>query len=396
MTVTSSPRQLKLALFGLGRLGAIRARILASQQPLIDFIAACDTKPGAAEWAVANLPPSVRFYDDPEDCMRHSGAEAILISTATATHAPLICLGLDLGLHVMCEKPIAVDVLTTQEVVQKAKSNPQLKFLVPFTRRYDDSYRAAKLLAEKGSLGEVHAVETHCIDKQDPTGNNLFLVISGGIFVDMGIHDIDVGRYFLDVKSGLTNPKRQVNRVVAMGQQVVYGDLAEYGDADNGWGLVEFANGKIMTTHLGRTTTNGYEAGTRVHGTKGHALIGANSTINRVEIRDQYGVRNASAPDAFSLYDKTFINDLDEFARAVLYDAPMSCTPEDAFEAAKIVIALQHSFRTGQPVYFSEDGLPLLETTKANGETNGTANGLVTYTANESANGGHSTGLKAI
>lgn len=98
MTVTTSPRRLKLALFGLGRLGAIRARILAYQQPLIDFVAACDTKPGAAEWAATNLPPSVRFYDDPEDCMRHSGAEAILISTATATHAPLICLGLDLGL----------------------------------------------------------------------------------------------------------------------------------------------------------------------------------------------------------------------------------------------------------------------------------------------------------
>lgn len=197
---------------------------------------------------------------------------------------------------------------------------------------------------------------------------------------------IDVGRYFLDVKLGLTNPKKQVNRVVAMGQQVIYGDLAKYGDADNGWGLVEFANGKIMTTHLGRTTTNGYEAGTRVHGTKGHTLIGANSTINRVEIRDQYGVRTASAPDAFTLYDKTFINDLDEFARAVLYDAPMSCTPEDAFEAAKIVTALQQSFRTGQPVYFSEEGLPLLETPMASGEMNGAANGVATYATSESAN----------
>jgi hypothetical protein len=96
--MTSEPRRLKLALIGLGRLGAIRARILAFQQPHIEFVAACDTKPGADKWAAANLPASVKFFADPEECMRNSGAEAVLISTATATHAPLICLALDLDL----------------------------------------------------------------------------------------------------------------------------------------------------------------------------------------------------------------------------------------------------------------------------------------------------------
>lgn len=149
--MATQPR-LKMALIGLGRLGAIRARILAFQQPRIELVAACDTKEGSDKWVVANLPPSVKYYADPEDCMRNSGAEAVLISTATATHAPLICQGLDLGLvslvagrvselkltdfqHVMCEKPIAVDVLTTEEVLAKANSNPHLKFLVPFCRR---------------------------------------------------------------------------------------------------------------------------------------------------------------------------------------------------------------------------------------------------------------------
>lgn len=151
--MATQPR-LKLALIGLGRLGAIRARILAFQQPRIELVAACDTKPGCDKWVAENLPPSVKYYADPEDCMRNSGAEAVLISTATATHAPLICLGLDLGLvssahgrwmwgvlrlisvqHVMCEKPISVDVITTEEVLAKAKSKPHLKFLVPFCRR---------------------------------------------------------------------------------------------------------------------------------------------------------------------------------------------------------------------------------------------------------------------
>ena len=168
-----------------------------------------------------------------------------------------------------------------------------------------------------------------------------------------------------------------------MGQQVIYSDLAKYGDADNGWGLVEFSNGKILTTHLGRTTTNGYEAGTRVHGTKGHTLIGANSTINRVEVRDTYGVRTASAPDAFTLYDKTFVNDLAEFANGILDGTPLSCTPEDAFEAAKIVTALQHSFRTGLPVYFDEEGLPIMEVVNSGNSVKALASEVV----NEKTNG---------
>lgn len=172
---------------------------------------------------------------------------------------------------------------------------------------------------------------------------------------------IDIGRYFLDVEKGIDNPKKQVNRVVAMGQQAVYGDLAKFGDADNAWGLVEFANGKVLHTRLSRTITNGFEAATRVCGTKGHSVINGNSTLNRVEIRDAYGVRTASTPDAFALYDKTFISDIAEFAAAVLDGNLLSCSPNDAFEAGKIACALQHSFRIGAPVYFDDLGVPIMK-----------------------------------
>jgi predicted dehydrogenase len=130
-----SGERVKMALFGLGRLGAIRAKIIAFQQPRIELVAVCDTKPGTDVWAAENLPPNVKHFTDPEDCMKNSGAEAVLISTATATHAPLILQALDLGLHVMCEKPVSTDILATQEVIEKAASRPDQKFLVPFTRR---------------------------------------------------------------------------------------------------------------------------------------------------------------------------------------------------------------------------------------------------------------------
>lgn len=189
--MASVPR-LKLSIFGLGRLGVIRAKILAYQQPLVELVAVCDTKPGTDAWAAQNLPSSVRHFTDPEDCLKLSGAQAVLICTATATHAPLIVRALDLGLHVMCEKPISVDIATTAAVIEKAQSRPDLKFLVPFTRRCksfstkevlsyqyknkadcvqdERSYREAKSLVESGELGEVHAVKTWMSDVQDPAG----------------------------------------------------------------------------------------------------------------------------------------------------------------------------------------------------------------------------------
>lgn len=132
--MSTIPR-LKIALFGLGRLGVLRAKILAYQQPLIELVAVCDTKPGTDVWATQNLPPTVTHFTDPEECLKQSGAQAVLICTATATHAPLIMQAIDLGLHVMCEKPISVDIVTSAAVIEKVTARPDLKFLVPFTRR---------------------------------------------------------------------------------------------------------------------------------------------------------------------------------------------------------------------------------------------------------------------
>lgn len=97
MSSNASPK-LKLALFGLGRLGAIRANILVNLSPRIQLIAASDPKPGADEWARNHLPESVKFFPDPVECLEKSGAQAVLISTATATHADLVLRALDLGL----------------------------------------------------------------------------------------------------------------------------------------------------------------------------------------------------------------------------------------------------------------------------------------------------------
>ncbi|KAF7670689.1 hypothetical protein GT037_011140 [Alternaria burnsii] len=236
----------------------------------------------------------------------------------------------------MCEKPNSVDVITAATVIEKAQSRPDLKFLVPFTRRYDKSYCEAKDLIESGELGEIHAVETWMSDVQDPAGHFVaFAAHSCGIFLDMGIY----------------------HRVTAIGQRAVYTDLAAFGDADNAWGFVEFTNGKVWTTHLARTATNGLEDSTRVCGTKGHSIV---SSASIVEIRDKHGVRKQTVPDAFKLFPQTYETNITGFTNAILFDNPLTSLAEDAVEAGKICTALQHSYRAGQSVYFNDEGFPIL------------------------------------
>lgn len=273
----------------------------------------------------------------------------------------------------------------------------------------DDNFRAAKRLVDNGSLGDIHAVETSSQDKQDASGMLASSdLLQTGLTFSRVLHrflsairwhfcrygsprclypphasyhladrmQIDVGRFYLNPTAGLTNPKKQVNRVIAMGQRTLYGALAEFEDYDNAWGIVEFANGKILTSHVGRTTSHGHEGSTRILGTKGHSLIDGVATQFQVELRDEHGVRRTVPPDAFQLYDRSFPNDLSEFAHAVLDGTALSCCPDDAFEAAKITIALQHSMRIGEAVYFDDEGLPIL-TSKANkiSALNGGVNG---------------------
>lgn len=97
-------------------------------------------------------------------------------------------------------------------------------------------------------------------------------------------------------------------------------------------------------------------------------MINGNSAVNSIEIRDTHGVRTATTPDAFVLYDKSFINDLAQFSAAILDNEPLTCSPEDAYEAAKIATALQYSFRNGVPVYFDSNRLPIMNAAKTKGQ----------------------------
>ncbi|KAE8540868.1 hypothetical protein D1P53_002220 [Cryptococcus gattii VGV] len=350
-------RKLKVAIVGLGRMGSIHATNFAYFVPRAEVVAVCDVRDESLQWAKENLPPTVKGYKDVEEMFKTSGAEATLIVTETSRHAPLAELAMSYGLHVLLEKPISVDVETSRRVVETAKKYPKLKTMVAFVRRFDDSNRELKALIDSGKMGKLHTLRSGSNDPYDESGFFVkFSATSGGLFTDVGVHDIDQARWMCGVPNGCPNPKQEVSRVFAIGQAVQHPELAQLGDADNGFGIVEFTNGVNAIIHLGRIARNGHECYLEVYGTESRVNVNNDAQANKLEIRDLHGVRKESHQTHFARFKEAFVKELQDFTACVLDDQPLPVNLQDALEASKIAYALTLSFRKGVPVFFDQQG----------------------------------------
>src|SRR5205085_12133087 len=166
--------------------------------------------------------------------------------------------------------------------------------------------------------------------------------LSGGIFLDMSVHDIAAARGFLGGPAPV--------RVYATGTVALHEGLKAVGDLDNGVALCEFAGGKVACFQASRTMAHGHETVTEVLGTAGRLTIGANPRMTRVDIADAHGVRNECTPTFYERFEQAFVTELDTFVTAVLEDRPLPLTLGDATEATRIAIAIQASIRTRRSV----------------------------------------------
>ncbi|KAE8540569.1 hypothetical protein D1P53_003520 [Cryptococcus gattii VGV] len=362
--IPSFNRKARIGVMGVGRMGKRHAMNISQFAPRAELVAVSDPYPEALEWAKANLPSTVKTYGSSEELINDPDVEGILIATETAYHAEYAIKVIEAGKHALIEKPISIDIELTKPVVAAAKKRPDLKVMVAFSRRFDASYQEAAKRIENGQLGPAYLIKSCTNDLYDTTGYFLnYAKKSGGIFMDCGIHDIDIGRYLLNVGNTdkLKNPAKQVTKVFATGLNTVYPELAELGDCDNALGVIEFENGSKMDIHLSRTSIHGHDVVCEVFGTKGKFVINAVPNISRVEIRDEHGVRTESHPSYYERFFEAFKTEVQTFSNCILDDTPVPTPPQDALEAAQIATALTHSFRTGNPVYFDDNGEPILK-----------------------------------
>src|SRR4030095_15858644 len=253
-----------------------------------ELVAACSPVAEELAWACDSLGVAHAF-DSVEPMLAHPGLDAVFLVTPTTFHADQIIAALKAGKHVFSEKPLALDLANCMRVEQEAARHPKLKVLIGFIRRFDPHYRDAHAKIREGAIGRPFLVRSQCADQNDPDGFFVpFAATSGGILLDMSVHDIDGARWLLGAGTA--------SRVYATGTIAIHDGLAACNDVDNAVAIIEFEGGSVATLYASRTFAHGHESMTEIVGTAGRLTVGANPRLNRVEISDAHGVRNECTP----------------------------------------------------------------------------------------------------
>ncbi len=335
-------RALRIAVAGLGRLGRRHAEIFRYRLRGVELVAAASPSAEERAWATQALSvPNV--VADYAGLLALPDVDAVALVTPTSLHADQVIAALDAGKHVFCEKPLALDVADCLRVEKAAASHPAQRLLVGFVRRFDPSYNAAMQKIRDGAIGTPFLVRSQTLDKHDPSGFFVrFAPTSGGIFLDMGIHDIDCARFLLG------DPRAR--RVHASGVIAVHAGLAECGDVDNGVATIEFDGGKLAVIYVSRTLAYGMEAITEVFGSAGRLTIGAGAKLGGLDLADAHGARSEGLPTFWERFEDAFVVEAQAFVDAVRDDAPLPLTLADATENTRIARAITDAFRAGKPV----------------------------------------------
>ncbi|MCX7027732.1 MAG: Gfo/Idh/MocA family oxidoreductase [Spirochaetes bacterium] len=331
-------KKLRLGIAGLGRLGRRHAENLAWRVPGANLVAACSVLPEELEWAQRELQVP-QTYGDYTRMLAEAEIDAVFIASSSSVHADQIISGLDRGLHVFSEKPMGISIDECLAIEEAVAAHPDKVFMVGFVRRFDPSYRSAKKMIEAGAIGIPFLVRSQTVDLDEYAPFQVkFVPTSGGIFLDMNIHDIDIARWYLS---------DEVRSVYAIGGSYVHSEFAEAKDADNTCALLKFATGKMAVLSVSRTAFHGHDTHTEITGSKGIIKIGMTPTRNRVELFDALGAHVECVKDFYDRFSEGFLAEAREFVECALTGKTPDMEARDGTAATRVGFALTRSFHEG-------------------------------------------------
>jgi myo-inositol 2-dehydrogenase/D-chiro-inositol 1-dehydrogenase len=333
---------LNVGVIGAGRIGKIHVDNLRGIPQLrvksVSDVAIEHLESWAKEKQIEVL--TTNIYDilnDPE-------INAVFICSPTNTHAMLIKEAAAAGKHIFCEKPVSFSVEETKEaldVVEKAG----VKLQVGFNRRFDPNFRKIRQLVQEGQIGNPQILRITSRDPEPPSVD--YIRSSGGLFMDMTIHDFDMARYIMD---------SEVVEVFANGTVLVDPAIGKAGDIDTAVITLKFANGALGVIENSRRAAYGYDQRLEIFGDKG----AAHADNNRASTVELFTAEHVSKdkPLYFFLerYTQAYIDEVKEFAAAIFENRPVICSGFDGIQAERIAKAARQSHETGVPVKLEQVG----------------------------------------
>lgn len=333
---------LKVGIIGAGRIGRVHADTLVTRVPSAEVVAIADIYEASAQSAAEqfNIPD---YSINPSELIRSSQIDAIVICSSTDTHTQFIIESAMAGKQIFCEKPIAHDLAEIDGALQIVKDEG-VKLQIGFNRRFDTNHVRLKEAIENGEIGVPHMLN---IISRDPAPPPIeYIKVSGGLMMDMMIHDFDMCRFLLG----------EVEEVYAMADVKVDPAIGEAGDIDTAKVMLRFANGVIGTIENSRQAVYGYDQRVEVFGSGGNATT-ENWFANQVTISDRTSVRRDKPMHFFmDRYIDSYANEMIAFVDAIENDKPVPVVGYDGRVPVVMAKAGMLSVKENRPVKLSEIG----------------------------------------
>ena len=334
-------KRLQIGIIGAGRIGKVHAESLAFRIPDAAPAAIADTNRDAAR-EVAERCRIPRVVTESKEILSDPTIDAVLICSPTETHANLIVEAARAGKHIFCEKPIDHSLSNIDRALQEVKK-AGVKLQVGFNRRFDANFVRVREAIVRGEIGTAHLM--HIVSRDPGPPPISYIRTSGGIFLDMTIHDFDMARFLVG---------DEVESIYAIGGVRVDPEIGKAGDLDTVVIVLQFKNGVIGTIDNSRKAAYGYDQRVEILGSKG-AIATGNCYPNQAILSTASAIQRDLPLNFFmDRYTESFISELQAFVRAVALNEPVPVNGLDGRVAVVMGLAARKSYDERRPVQLEE------------------------------------------
>lgn len=329
--------KVQLGLIGTGEIGVVHARNLAERVRGADLLALADRRVEAAQRCAAQN-GVLRVHGDYRAILEDPQVQAVVICTTPDSHAGIVREAAQAGKHIFCEKPLGIGLQETQAAVS-AVDKARVKLQVGFNRRFDPHFQRLHDDIRGGRIGKPHSL--HIVSRDpEPPGQD-YHRLSGGILMDMTIHDFDIARHLLDA---------EVEEIFAAASVLIAPWLGEADDFDTAALTLRFQGGAIGVIENSCRAVFGYDQRIEAFGEKGMIAVG-NPAVHTAVVADESGYL-ASPPPRFFIdrYQESYLREMEAFVSAILSDDSPPVTGRDGLIALQMALAARRSLEEARPV----------------------------------------------
>ncbi len=332
-----SNSKVRIGLIGAGRIGRLHAGHLSYRLPEAELLCVSDVFVKGAEKCSEDF--NIRdVYGDYREVLKRDDIDAVVICTSTNTHAEIIEASAEAGKQIFCEKPIALDIDRIDHALA-AVDRAGVKLQIGFNRRFDPNFKKVRELVASGKIGKPQILKITSRDPEPPPLE--YVKVSGGIFLDMMIHDFDMARYLVG---------DEIVEIYAAGNVLIDEKIKQYGDIDTALVSLRFKNGAIGSIDNSRKAVYGYDQRVEVFGSRGNASA-ENEQPDHVTLIDEKG-GHSSKPLYFFMdrYVQSYLNEMHEFLQVVKNDTAPPVTGIDGKIPVLMGLAAKKSLAENRPV----------------------------------------------